>query len=280
MNIEEYISSGILESYVLGETSDSENALISCLVKTNSNVAAELKSIQEIQEQIAFNNAQTPPNDLKSKIWNSIVDQNNTIDSTDLSSREFSLIEKNESKKDESVNQTIILRPNKSYWIGIAASFIALISFGIFSVHYMNLATKYAKEIEKIKDKETFLNKNLALKSKEIKFLSASNTKKIVLNGIENKENYRVVAHWNENDKKLVLSEIQLPTLKNDKQYQLWALIDGKPHNAGILNSTNIEDYLEMIPVEKPQAFAITIEPNGGSEVPHLEDLCVLGEVK
>ncbi len=69
-----------------------------------------------------------------------------------------------------------------------------------------------------------------------------------------------------------------LPTPPTDKQYQLWALVDGKPVDAGMI--TDLEDLQAMKEMPEAQAFAITLEPKGGSVNPTLEQLYVIGNVK
>jgi anti-sigma-K factor RskA len=274
MNIQEYIASGILESYVLGQTSDSENALISCLIKTNPLVAQEISEIQKAIEFTTLENSIEVPSELKSEIWAEIQKEG-------LETPIFNLdVDKSEASASSQANEIITLRPSKQLWIGLAASILALVSFAILSLYYMNLSTQYSSELKITKNTKDELSKNLVEKENQILFLSNSTTKKIILNGVENKENLRVVAHWNQGSKKLVLSEIKLPAIPSDKQYQLWALLDGKPIDAGVLNSIDEKDFLDMKSISNSQAFAITIEKKGGSETPSLEDLCVIGDVK
>ncbi|HPZ88874.1 MAG TPA: anti-sigma factor, partial [Flavihumibacter sp.] len=62
------------------------------------------------------------------------------------------------------------------------------------------------------------------------------------------------------------------------KQYQLWAIVNGKPQNAGLLQNCNEFCYLSTN--SNAQAFAITLEKTGGSEEPTLTEMLVLGQVK
>jgi len=70
VNIKEYISSGIIESYVLGLASNEERAEFEQL----SSVHAELRQAKEAfelsLEQHALDNAVNPPAALKEKILN------------------------------------------------------------------------------------------------------------------------------------------------------------------------------------------------------------------
>jgi anti-sigma-K factor RskA len=71
-----------------------------------------------------------------------------------------------------------------------------------------------------------------------------------------------------------------LPPLAESKQYQLWAIVDGKPVDLGMLPNEKQESLLlRMKDVSEPQAFAITIEPKGGSARPTLDQMIVLGKI-
>lgn len=58
-----------------------------------------------------------------------------------------------------------------------------------------------------------------------------------------------------------------LPQTASDKQYQLWALLDGKPIDLGMIEVKQRLLY-RMKNVQNAQAFAITLEPTGGSLAP------------
>ena len=61
-------------------------------------------------------------------------------------------------------------------------------------------------------------------------------------------------------------------------QYQLWALVDGKPVSAGMYSAEkDTKEILANIP--KAQAFAITLEKQGGSTSPTMENMFVMGNI-
>jgi anti-sigma-K factor RskA len=69
---------------------------------------------------------------------------------------------------------------------------------------------------------------------------------------------------------------------KNDEahQYQLWALVDGKPVDLGVFDSTDKTIGLkDMKSIGNAQTFAVTLEPRGGSVSPTLEKLMVIGNI-
>jgi anti-sigma-K factor RskA len=64
-----------------------------------------------------------------------------------------------------------------------------------------------------------------------------------------------------------------MPQLANNKQYQLWALIDGKPKDLGVFDARQDNVMIQMNDTKKAQAFAITIEKKGGVPTPTLDSL-------
>ena len=66
----------------------------------------------------------------------------------------------------------------------------------------------------------------------------------------------------------------QLPALAEDRVYQLWAIADGEPKSAGVL-----EDPDEGAAMELPEPgalVAVTVEPAGGSELPTSEPIVIV----
>ncbi|MGI4763153.1 MAG: anti-sigma factor [Janthinobacterium lividum] len=73
----------------------------------------------------------------------------------------------------------------------------------------------------------------------------------------------------------------QLPALPAGKQYQLWALDKGKPVDAGVLAATTAagDSLQQMKDIASAQAFAMTVEPTGGSVGPTLATMTVVGNI-
>ena len=72
---------------------------------------------------------------------------------------------------------------------------------------------------------------------------------------------------------------MELPKTDKTHEYQLWALVDGKPVSLGVFGENAKEAVQQMETIEKAQAFAVTIEPIGGSVNPTMEKMVVMGGV-
>ncbi len=70
-----------------------------------------------------------------------------------------------------------------------------------------------------------------------------------------------------------------MPQTASDKQYQLWALIDNRQVDLGVFDIKKEGLLVKMKNVHNAEAFAITIEPRGGSPTPTLEAMSAIGKL-
>ncbi|MGH3459266.1 anti-sigma factor [Aeromicrobium sp.] len=76
--------------------------------------------------------------------------------------------------------------------------------------------------------------------------------------------NVRVIASKSHNAA-VVLGE-SLPTLDDDRTYQVWHMEDGKPTSVGLLGHGS--GMLYVASIKGADAYAVTVEPDGGSPSP------------
>ena len=68
MDIQRYLSSGIIESYCLGVASSAERAEVDRLCQLHPEIKAEVTTVSRTLEDFALAHWQTPPPHLKSRI--------------------------------------------------------------------------------------------------------------------------------------------------------------------------------------------------------------------
>ena len=100
---------------------------------------------------------------------------------------------------------------------------------------------------------------------------------KITLAGVQNHPEADAVVYWDTDNKDVVIDCVDLPKADDTHQYQLWALVDGKPVDAGTFEDEAAMQQLKK--VNKAQAFAVTLEPKGGSQNPTLEQMYLYTEL-
>ena len=115
---------------------------------------------------------------------------------------------------------------------------------------------------------------------KRLALFNKPGNKTIKLSGLPIAPHASVLVQWNSVSGDLFISGNNLPALPSGKQYQLWAIIDGKPVDAGIVSlDAEINGIYEMNKISKAQAFAVSLEKEGGSLVPTMEAIYVMGSI-
>lgn len=275
MNSKEYISSGILESYILGHASPEEAGILECVMKNNNEVREAFEEAQKTFEMLATAQAVTPPNDLKSKIWAKIQQEQNV----ELEKPVIPIqnnIEK-EVKVEEEVQE--IKDTKNSSWknFAIAAAVLFLISTGI-NLYWMNSQSKINDQLVKVESERKTNQIALQNMQQKLDIFANPNMKKVVLAGVEKHPEAKATVLWDSNSKDIYLSANSLPKAPVGMEYQLWAIADGKPVSAGMY-SEDKDSRIAISNITNAQAFAITLEKKGGSEVPTMENMYVMGGV-
>ena len=70
-----------------------------------------------------------------------------------------------------------------------------------------------------------------------------------------------------------------LPAPSEEQQYQLWAIVDGQPVDAGVFDIEKGNILQQLKTISNAQAFAVTLEKKGGSPTPTLAALFLIGNV-
>ncbi|MBW7676067.1 anti-sigma factor [Chryseobacterium chendengshani] len=276
MNSKEYISSGILESYILGHASPEEAGILECVMKNNNEVREAFEEAQKTFEMLATVQAVTPPDDLKSKIWAKIQQQQETVESNiEKPVIPIEALQRTEVEGDVRKIQNDTKNSWKSF--AIAASILFFISIGA-NLYWMNSQAEFNDKIVKLESETK--SKNLAMQNMQQKLdvVANPNMKKIVLAGVEKHPQSKATVLWDTQSKDVYLNVNNLPKAPEGMEYQLWAIADGKPVSAGMY-SEDKDTRIALSNITNAQAFAITLEKKGGSVAPTMENMYVMGGV-
>ncbi len=86
---------------------------------------------------------------------------------------------------------------------------------------------------------------------------------------------------WSSAKKQVMIdmANANMPANDKDHQYQLWALVGGKPVDLGVFDAdTTSKDMKVMKSIASADAFAVTLEPRGGSQNPTMDQMVVIGK--
>ena len=274
MNNKEYISSGILESYILGHASPEEAGILECVMKNSNEVREAFEEAQKTFEMLATAQAVTPPNDLKSKIWAKIQQEQKVEVETPVIP-----IQSSEEKVELKSEVREIKSEKNGNWknLTIAASLLFLVSTAA-NLYWMNSQSEINDKLVKLESEAR--SKNLAMQNMQQKLDVVANPdmKKVVLAGVEKHPESKATVLWDTSSKDVYLNVNNLPKAPEGMQYQLWAIENGKPVSAGMY-SEDKDGIIALANIPDAQAFAITLEKKGGSVAPTMENMYVMGGV-
>lgn len=270
MNIQEYISSGILEQYVLGTLSVGEAREVIANAAQYPEIRVELEAIEIALEQYAISNAVTPPEGLKTiileKIDNTQVPQERRFDK----------------KKPDKPPKSGGGMSKLLSWLLLILLLLLLLT-GVWG--YMQNQSRekeqetrltYSKDLTDCKKNRRELEKQLEFYRAAIKFVNHPNTRAIAMEGNEKQSGASTTIHTNSAFKISYFAINDLAEPPTDKQYQLWAIVDGTPKNLGVFDIS--PDPIEVDYIGNLEAYAISLEVKGGVAVP--TDVRVVGAFK
>lgn len=255
MNKEEIISGGFLAAHLSGELNPVELKQVISFLEKDSGVRKELHDLETAVEWLSFQYAMTPAPEVKNRVMNDI-----------------------------SVNRISRSRSgNGIKWLLAASLIISLVS--VFTAFYFwsewkkaddRLAQITARNLE-LTENYHIVNQELADIRQDLAILVSPEYGRMVLEGTANAPDAKVVIYWNPIQEEIYLNSGNLASLPKDQQYQLWALIDGQPVDAGIFDA-EAGTFQIMKGTDRADAFAVTIEPIGGSVSPTLKTMLVFSK--
>jgi len=278
LNIQEYISSGVIEAVALGIATEEERATLQRLSLQHPEIKQILEDHQHTLEKYASLHAVKPPDHLRDDIWR-MVSQANAHQHTYHASTP---IKGHIPKQDNAGNSRVISLPRYAIASSLAL-FVCSIAANIFlAVKSSNAEAGLARLSNEKTNLVNERNRAVALQHQSEETLSGlidPAVKPILLNGTGTHSYCKAIVYWNSNSKDVFLSLTDLPAAPAGKQYQLWAIIDGKPVDAGMYERKEGLLVLKMKKVDHAQMFAITLENAGGSDHPTLDQMFVAGSV-
>jgi len=283
-NLKAYIESGVLELYVLGDLSPEEALQVEEMAAQYKEVRDELTSIEEAMEQYAINNAIEPPKDIEQKLFDKLginqIENEEALVSQENYSSEPKIIQ-----LDGSDGKVRTLR-----YALVACVALLVLSVGALFITYNKLNDAHNQIASLNLDKQKFAGvvSQLEYDNKGLNIIAEMAESKewatIRMQGQPISPKSKMNVYWNKKDKSVLINYLamDLPKADAEHEYQLWALVNGKPVSLGVFgksDSTSNEAIIKMQTIQEAQAFAVTLEPKGGSVNPTMEKLTVMGGV-
>lgn len=270
--VKEYMESGVLELYILGQLDAAESVEVENMAEKYAEVRAEITAIERAMEAYAFENAIEPSANVQEKVLAQISKYAQAIPSSD--------------------NKTIPLNVERNTltmyrYALIACSILLVASLGLLFTTYKDLNSandqiaalnsqndQFASTVSKLEFSKDGMENRIAM-------FETTEWATVKLAGVANSPKAEMLVYWNKTNRKILINHTAMDLPKTDRshEYQLWALVDGKPVSLGVFGSDSVAAVQEMETITKAQAFAVTIEPMGGSVNPTMEKMVVMGGV-
>jgi len=254
----------MIESYVLGLVTEAERQEFESLCASYPEIAEARKAFEIALEEQLLKDAKQPPQHLKKQIEEKLI----------ATAPESTVYEEKE--------ETSVRRIGIWKWLA-AASFI-LLAGAVYWAYTTN--SKYKELQASNQELQNQLQQSTALLDtlrQQTEIIGHPGMRMAALKGTVNAPQAFATIFWDTASvsKDVYLMVNNLPQPASDKQYQLWALLDGKPIDLGVFDMDIRQKPLlvKMQNVQKAQAFAITLEPKGGSVNPTTDSMYVMGSL-
>jgi len=242
ININDIRNSGLLELYVLGNLSPNDLALVEASLKKFPELKSDIQDIEKAFQAYANMHAIEAPKNL--------------LDNVAL-------------PKNTKEAKT---KPNTGLKV---LTFASLLIGGILSYMYYTQANEAEQKIiDCEEDQETLetTNRELIAQNELYKKLFDPDFSTINVEATPGYASTQITLKNNAQQKENILIFENLPDLAQDQSFQLWSLkADTDPIPLDVFQ--NDLDVLEVAFEEGTSAYAITIEPKGGSQSPTLDRL-------
>ncbi|APY09607.1 RNA polymerase subunit sigma-70 [Winogradskyella sp. J14-2] len=238
-----FLNSNLLNKYLVGEATHEETKEVEFFISNYPEAAAAYEKLQNNLEIIAKAGAVDVPNHILGNILDALDETNET--------------------------KVIQLVQNKrTPWYSLAATAAAvLFAVSSFFLYQKNktLLDENNVVIDEIYDLRSDIEKNNAMLSElssELNKLNDPDARKYIISGNDRAKDLKTVAYINPVEKTSMIDVIKLPELPEDQHYQIWAELQDRMVNLGILNASDRK--MKQIPyMEDALALSIKIGKDG-----------------
>lgn len=276
MDVKEYISSGAIEACITGLADEQDWNELLQMAEQYPEVRAYKEKLELEQEADHLQQAAKVPPGLKDKIFAE-------LETGDKKSQAPVVTMPATGSNGKPMSVPIIPTPKPMKWLqrAVAVSVILLMGSIILNFYFYSKSVSYHNQYKALfASQSSLVAQNKAMQA-SFKMIKDPAVKQVVMNATPHFTGSMATVFWDSRSKDVYLMVNQLPKPAAEKQYQLWAIVNGKPVDAGMLELNGDEGTAlhKMHNIPQAEAFAITLEKKGGSAVPTMDALYVIGKV-
>ena len=297
-NIQDYIASGILEQYALGELPAADQAAVDAQAADHAEIREELRLVQAALGFYAEAHAATPPAGMRERVLGHVLAQiaaptSGTAPRADLRADVDAVAQAHQRPASAETTAETGVRTigsaaasapvARSVW-ALAASVALILSLAANALFYSRWQNASSELVAMQNDQTRFAQTTQVVERQlrqENEVLRDDEFKAVALAGTKTAPSARARVLFNAATHKVYVDVRSLPALPAGKQYQLWALDKGQPVDAGVLTAATATGVglQPMKDIASAQTFAMTVEPTGGSVNPTLSTMTVVGNI-
>ena len=173
--------------------------------------------------------------------------------------------------------------PKPMKWLQRAVAVTVLLLMGsvILNFYFYSKSVSYHNQYKTLLVSQNSLLTKARNMEASFKMMTDPAVKQVVMGATPRFGGSMATIFWDTRTKDVYLVANSLPVPAREKQYQLWAIVNGKPVDAGMLDmqGNSNEGLHKMKNIPQAEAFAITLENKGGSPVPTMDAMYVMGKV-
>ncbi|RPE09443.1 anti-sigma factor [Chitinophaga lutea] len=284
MDVQRYISSGIIESYVVGLATDQEVRELQAAMAQSPDIKAAVDAAQLDMEKYVQLFSIAPPEPVKDRIFQRLTGEGaDTIVPVSGGSEEtYSYA----AAEEEPVKEKRLVSAAWQYVA--AAAIIGLIASVYFNFNYYNSVAEWKNKYQallfdqekmvadkgvyqtKVQQAEEMLDRLRQADMKMVRMYTAS----------KSRPNLLATVYINPKSADAYLTISNLPEPPADQQYQLWGIVNNVPVDAGVFEMGEAAKGFQKVKfVPGAQLYAVTLEKKGGSPTPTLTAMYVAGKV-
>jgi anti-sigma-K factor RskA len=245
LNIENYISSGIIEQYVMGLCSAEEKNELELLRQKDTVLNKAIINFEIELENRMMRNAFLPGVQTDDKILNALQSLGNVAPVVAM--------------------QTEDKKVKRFSWVKMVAAASVL----LFSVSAFFNYTQYKENKEQAEELVAKNNLPQSLPIANYSILKDPTITPVAMMGVGYHAICRCTMFWDKKTGKAYVMVHHLVPSGENNEYQLWANVNGKQVSVGMINDAIRDRFIEVSGVpEGSKEFIVTMEKNGGASVP------------
>jgi anti-sigma-K factor RskA len=277
-----YIETGILELYVLGQLNAQEQREVEAMAHQFPDIKEELNAIEIAMERYALSHSIEPTVGLEKQIFEKIIPAANQEPAPTVPTKNEAIVVPLHDDKSASLIRTL------KFSLVACIALLVISSVALYSAHdKLNSANEQIASLSTDREKFAATVSYIKNENKELQEIAAIASdptwSSVKLAGTKISPQANMMVYWHKQGQHVMVDNTKMELPENDEthQYQLWAIVKGKPVDLGVFDA-QIQPKKLLLPMKEvsdAQAFAVTLEKRGGSAAPTMEKMVVIGSV-